>query len=281
MTTKRLGVALAAVGFVLLGVAGVGHFTSLGDYRNVPAREWETFAPESVSEFGTWSALSAEAERRVANQVGDQNRMRALYRLVTERFTHGDTARHNLFSNWLLAGMGIVHPAFARIRGPETMVERGHSLLCGQSSYVLLRLAQENGIRARHVGLFGHVVLEAWYDGDWHLFDPDLEVVPRDSEGHVLSVEELARTPGLLEQYYGDYKSNGVPLVDILASRENNTYMSYPSGAWFEWKANILFWFEKLAEILKFVLPALLMGFGTWLIPEVGRSTALRQRSGV
>ena len=199
--------------------------------------------------------------------------MMGFYELVTERFIHGDTAHHNLFSNWLLAKMGTIYPAFAHIRVPETMVRRGYSLLCGQSSYVLLTLARERGVRVRHVGLVGHVVMEAWYDDDWHLFDPDLEVVPTDSAGRVLSVESLAQRSDLLEQYYGVYDGENASVVEILGSRENNTYMSYPLGAWFEWKSNVLFWFEKLAAILKFVLPVFIIGFGAWL-GRTGRPSA-------
>ena len=154
------------------------------------------------------------------------------------------------------------------------MLRRGHSLLCGQSSYVLLTLAQEHGVRVRHVGLVGHVVMEAWYDDDWHLFDPDLEVVPRDSADGVLSVETLAQSPDLLEQYYGEYDGDNASMVEIIGSREKNTYMSYPPGAWFEWKSNVLFWFEKLAEILKFVLPVIMMGLGAWLA-LAGRPTGV------
>ena len=63
-------------------------------------------------------------------------------------------------------------------------------------------------------------------------------------------------------------------MVSILGSRENNTYMSYPPGAWFEWKSNVLFWFEKLAEVLKFAIPALVVLLGGWLW---GRSRPMKR----
>lgn len=279
MITKRIGAVLIIAGLILMGIATLGHFTALGDYQNSQAREGEAFDSELAAGLGTWSSLSNEAERRVANSGGDKRVMMALYELVAERFTHGDAAHHNLFSNWLLAGIGAVHPAFAQIRVPETMARRGHSLLCGQSSYVLLTLAQEHGIRVRHVGLFGHVVMEAWYDDDWHLFDPDLEVVPRDSNGGVLSVQKLAQSPDLLDQYYGEHDGDNASMVEILGTRKNNTYMSYPPGAWFEWKSNVLFWFEKLAEILKFILPVFIMGIGAWLARAGGPSSVMGNRA--
>jgi hypothetical protein len=108
--------------------------------------------------------------------------------------------------------------------------------------------------------------MEAWYEGDWHLFDPDLEVVPRNREGEILSVEELAQNPPLLREFYGDHQGEQASMVEILGSREDNTYMSYPPGAWFEWKSNVLSWFEKLAAYLKLVLPLGLLALGFWLL---------------
>ena len=49
-----------------------------------------------------------------------------------------------------------------------------------------MQLADKAGIRPRHVGLFGHVVMEAWYDGEWHMYDPDFEVIALDDSGSVL-----------------------------------------------------------------------------------------------
>jgi hypothetical protein len=85
---------------------------------------------------------------------------------VADRFTHGD-AEHNLSINWLLWSLGQFNPNFKHIRNPQVLVSGGHCLFCDQSSYLLLNLALKAGIRARHVGLGGLVVMEAWYDGNW------------------------------------------------------------------------------------------------------------------
>jgi hypothetical protein len=263
---RIIGRVFFVAGGLLLTLVIIGHFTALGNYKSAPPRAGERFDYQLAQNIRSWPALQAEAERRVAgSRGGGREIMMALYGLVTERFTHGD-ADHTVFSNWLLWGLRQIHPAFAHIRQPETMVQRGYSLLCDQSSYVLLQLALEQGIRARHVGLDGHVVMEAWYDDDWHLFDPDLEVVPQNENGRVLSVEELVHSPGLLDHYYGKYKSENVPVVAILGSRENNTFMTYPQGAWFEWKSNVLFWLEKVAERLKFIIPAILLLVGAGMM---------------
>ena len=70
MIRKRIGVALFIAGLILLGVAIVGHFSSLGDYQDAQAREGEAFDSELAAELGTWASLSNEAERRVANGGG-------------------------------------------------------------------------------------------------------------------------------------------------------------------------------------------------------------------
>lgn len=273
---RIVGLGLIGLGACLLTVAVLGHITKLGNYDSAPARAWEKFNPSLAEEIRDWSALRAAAHSRIpANAmmipVGAEV-MIPLYELVTERFTH-EAAQHTFWSNWLLAGMGWVHPDFAHIRNPKMMVKRGHSLLCDQSSYLLLRLAQEQGIRSRHVGLDGHVVMEAWYDDEWHMFDPDLEVAPKDNSGRVLSVDELAREPERLKAYYGSHDA-----IKIIASRDNNTYMTYPPGAWFEWKTNVLFWFEKAAEFAKFIVPSCFISLGMYFHWRVFRGTGFGNR---
>jgi hypothetical protein len=47
--------------------------------------------------------------------------------------------------------------------------------------------------------------------------------------------------------------------------------MSYPEGAWFEWKSNLLAYFEKLMEFLKFLLPLAFIVVGVVLIKRAAR----------
>jgi len=71
------------------------------------------------------------------------------------------------------------------------------------------------------VGLNGHVVMEAWYEGDWHLYDPDLEVLPVNSQGHVMSVEKLSHEKELLQSYYGPHG-----MMEIVGSLQDDNYVS-------------------------------------------------------
>ena len=246
---KKLGVILSLAGTALLLVTGVGHWTAMGKYENAPPRSWERFDPNLESTLDSYTKLLEATKNQLSENASDRDKMDVLYNTVTERFTHKN-ATHTFFSNWLLYLAGKIHPIFSHIWDPDLLVAKGHSLFCDQSSYVLLSLALAHGVKAHHVGLDGHVVMEAWYDSDWHLYDPDLEVVPLDSTGQVLSVEKLALNQELLEKYYGSHRT-----AHIVSSRENNSYVSYPEGARFEWKSNVLVYVEKVMEAIKFVFP--------------------------
>lgn len=59
-------------------------------------------------------------------------------------------------------------------------------------------LARRAGVKSRIWGLSGHVVAEAFYDGQWHMFDPDHEIFYRNDQGVIASVAELAQHPELI-----------------------------------------------------------------------------------
>lgn len=256
---RFFGMFVSIAGGVLLLVSAIGHWTAIGNYESAPPRKWEMYDPKLVRTVDSFSKLLEVGKNRFPPNPNEAEIMEALYETVSERFTHKE-AVHTFFSNWGLYLAGEIHPALSHIRDPNLMVKKGHSLFCDQSSYLLLSLALANGIKARHVGLDGHVVMEAWYDSDWHLYDPDLEVVPLDSAGQVFSVEKLALNHALLDKYYGRHETS-----QIVGTRENNTYMSYPEGVWFEWKTNVLVYLEKLMQVLKFVVPIVFIAVGLWL----------------
>ncbi|MEN3942365.1 hypothetical protein WJU23_13790 [Prosthecobacter sp. SYSU 5D2] len=259
-TLRVTGWISVFLGVTLLGVACLGQWTSFGDGASDVKRDWELFEPGLVTQVQDYSALVKAVDAKMAGQPDTPAaRMQVMYDLIVNRFTHNE-ALHNLGSNWILYLAGYAHPTFRHMWDPGRFVSQGYSLFCDQSSYLLLHLAMAHDIKARHVGLQGHVVMEAWYDGDWHLYDPDLEVIPVNDEGQVLSLEELAQDQKLLDRYYGPHN-----LQDLIRNRENHLYMSTPEGARFEWKGNILALVEKAAEILKFVLPVLMIALGLWL----------------
>jgi len=69
---------------------------------------------------------------------------------------------------------------------------------CDDSAACFAGLCHAAGLRARVWGLSGHVVGEAFYDGGWHMFDPDHAAVYRRADGRIAGVEELAAHPELI-----------------------------------------------------------------------------------
>lgn len=259
---KIISAAALTAGFFLLAIAILGEIPGINGYENTPPRRWERFDPELVQRTHSMKDLIAEAKHRTPDYgtMGPEHKMIALYDVVTERFTHSSGATHTLFTNWILYLAGKMHSAIHQMWQPNDWVARGHSLICSQSSFLLMQMALAEGIRARHVGLLGHVVMEAWYDDDWHLFDPDAEVIARGKNGALLGVAQLSVDPEALRAAYPRYK--GPTFESIYRARENTSFISYPIGAYFEWKSQVLSYVELGVNILQYAIPLLLIIVG-------------------
>lgn len=270
MLVKKISVGLIVLGAAGLLVSLLGEVTSLGQYQNSPPRSWEQFDKQLVLETPDLGTLLKRSNALTKNLPthSEQEKMLAIYNLVINRFSHGDQAKYNLFSNWIIWLMGKIDTNFSYIRQPNSLVEKGHSALCSEQAFLLQTLAENQGIRTRSVGLDGHVVMEAWYDNDWHLYDPDLEVVPLMKNQTILSLDELAKSPNLVQKYYAGRGDDGYikAIVGIITSRENNSFSSYPKLVLFEWKSHILFHFEKIANFMKWIIPIIFLIIGYWLI---------------
>ncbi len=273
---NTLAILIIMTGIGLLGVTIIGSFTSIGGYENIRPRSWEKYDSSLASKTSSMNdlILQAKAMNSSYDTLSEEKKMLSLYNVVINRFTHNNGARHTIFTNWILFVLGKVASPLGYIWDPDLFVSKGHSLICSQSSYLLMQLALKNNIRARHVGLNGHVVMEAWYDDDWHLFDPDAEVVPKDASGNILSVEELSKNMDILKKEYPKIKGDFVP---IIASREDNSFVSYPMGAHFEWKSQAMFYLEKIARVLKYLIPVLFVAFGVYLKFTRNKKNALER----
>jgi hypothetical protein len=256
---KITSTLVLAIGFFLLTIAVLGEIAGMNGYPNTPPRDWERFDPELARRTHSVNDLIAEAKRRNSGyeSMDSENKMIALYEVVIDRFTHSSGAVHTPFTNWILYLGGKTHPAFQQMWQPNDWVARGYSLICSQSSFLLMQMALAEGIRARHVGLFGHVVMEAWYDDDWHLFDPDIEVIARGQNGTLLSVAQLAADPEALRAAYPPYK--GSDFESIYRARESTSFVSYPIGSYFEWKSQVLSYVERAIDICQYAIPLMLI----------------------
>lgn len=69
---------------------------------------------------------------------------------------------------------------------------------CDDCATNFMVLARKAGLQSRVWGLSGHVVAETFYDGRWHMFDPDHQVFYRNRRGEIAGVEELAEQPQII-----------------------------------------------------------------------------------
>ena len=65
------------------------------------------------------------------------------------------------------------------VRDPLSLINSYGAFLCGTAAAVEAWLWQNAGLGSRVVGLTGHCVCEAFYDGGWHLLDADLQAYHR------------------------------------------------------------------------------------------------------
>ena len=268
----RLGAAFLLVGIMLMAICILGQMDSMTNFERDPVRSWERFDARLGERSNDVISFYAEAERRHGGSLNGSPAevMDVLFTTVCDRFAHGK-ATYSLFSNWILWALGKLWPIFGTIHDPNSLLKYGNVAICDQQSYLLVALALERGIQARHVGLGGHIVMEAWYDNDWHMYDPDEEVIAIDQENinaGVKSVEFLSRNPDLIWKLYSGHRSGPTlkKIVGFFMTRENNNFVSVPEGSWFNWKSQVLMMFEKMCVYLKWIIPVCIVLLGIGLI---------------
>lgn len=267
----RAGIFLAAAGMALLGLSLIGRLTALGKYESFPPRPWERFDPRLAALtqdlFSLYRAAQARAPKPL-QEMPAADMIDVLQETVSDRFTHGDRATYNPFSNWILWTMGIVVPRYRDIQDPDTLLRGGHSALCGDVSYILMQLAGMAGIPTRHVLLEGHIVMEASYDGAWHAYDPDIEVYARDDAGGVLSAGILARQPDHVRR---SYAGHGDPayiesIVAIYTSEADNGYRAYPARSLFGPRGQRPGRIEQAALFAVYLVPVTMIAAGIAMV---------------
>ncbi len=104
---------------------------------------------------------------------------------------------------------------------------------CDDASNSFMALAKQAGLKARVWHLSGHVVSEAYYDGDWHMFDADGELFyALASDQTIAGVRRLARSPQLIRNnpspnpLYYDTEH----IVDLYTSRRDNRVAGWYDG---------------------------------------------------
>lgn len=159
--------------------------------------------------------------------------------------------------NYLLFLSGYIFPSkFYKYEffDIHSAIERGVGL-CSEHSIIMATVLNEKGIKAKMVGLSGHVIVTAQVDeaeDQWWVLDPDNGVVIP------YSMNEIEADPMIIEPYYlqaGFDKSTIKNLADIYEKNGNIRYKGYGVGDY----SLLLQYFEKAAFLLVWVIPVLLM----------------------
>lgn len=102
---------------------------------------------------------------------------------------------------------------------------------CDDSAAAFCSLAKAAGIPARSYALSGHVVAEAFYGEDWHMFDPHRRIFYRKEDGDIASVQELeTRTDLITRQPLDALGMQNSRIAEFFASREDNAPFEAESG---------------------------------------------------
>jgi hypothetical protein len=162
-----------------------------------------------------------------------------------------------IWENYILYLMSIVTniPEYKRYHyaNPYRSIERGIGI-CGDASMIMSQMLDKNGIENKIVTVPGHVMVEAMIDGKAALYDPDYGVVLNHS------ADALHTNPNYLNQLY---ISQGFELADenFLKNSFTQGYRFWDGASHFITKK---YYFEKLAYLLKWLIPLILGLFVIW-----------------
>ena len=94
---------------------------------------------------------------------------------------------------------------------------------CDDSATNFMVLCEAAGLRARVWGLSGHVVPEAYFEGDWHMLDPDGKICYLEDDGKTIaSIKTLEQRPDIIRKYLSPFYADAEQLVDIYTTVSDN-----------------------------------------------------------
>lgn len=112
------------------------------------------------------------------------------------------------------------------VRDPVKMLNVYGFSLCGDNAPALMDLWRAAGLRARRGFPIGHCVVEAWYDGGWHLLDGDESILFLDRDNRTVASEQaVARDHDLSKRAYAD------EYLPALYNYDGSRSGDYPSHA--------------------------------------------------
>jgi hypothetical protein len=265
---KKLKVLLAIIGIILIINNFVGVFVNMRNpaiYTD-PHNEFPNDITLTEAQF--YQALDRVSGDRVQT-------LTQINAIVNQGIAHNwrDDAiekyhlRVPFYENFILFGSSYLYPAlFLKYQFVDyhRAVERGVGL-CSEEAFVLTGILGDKGIKAKIVGLSGHVVVSAPVDdaqSTWWIFDPDYGVVIPNNISQIEENPELVRpyyaakgyTPQKIDSLVSYYGEGGNKVVDGIVGYSRFRY-------YYEYASYIMIWVIPVVFILPFAISVALRLF--------------------
>lgn len=168
--------------------------------------------------------------------------------VIRKRFYHG-YSYYGANKNFIASAISKVSvQGLSAIVIPDDILSYQYAA-CSQQSIILMELLKEKGIATRKVGftgnITGHFTLEAYYDHNWHYFDPDKEPDEKVLAAYNYpSIAYLNSHPDVLLKAYPNHSKEYV--MDVFTKYSYGAVSVFPAP-----KAII---FQKVAKFLSYTM---------------------------
>jgi hypothetical protein len=177
-------------------------------------------APETFPESGVFSVGELDLDRGAQVELGSLMGVNSdtledfdsansdYYKDLFDKLTVGKQSDEEKISaiNDFVASQLNYEETQWELGSPRRVLERG-SQYCGHLSAAMETLLAIGGYRTRAVNVIDgknppgtHVVVEVFYDGDWHLYDPTFGVKFQKKDGQVASYKEVRLDASLITE---------------------------------------------------------------------------------
>jgi hypothetical protein len=222
-------------------------------YGDPVYNQHEEFDP-SLARLNTMKKLSAYCDSLYNRQINVAGSLSSLTyaevanHVIRKRFYHGFSF-YGAKTNFMASAISkISEPGLSAIVIPDDILSYQYGA-CSQQSIILMELLKQKGIATRKVGfsgkMTGHFTLEAYYDNDWHYFDPDKE--PDEKVLAALNHPSIAYLNAHPEVLLKAYPQQTEAYV-------KNVFTNYSYGAISAFPAPKAIIFQKVAKFLSYTM---------------------------
>ncbi|MBD3180114.1 MAG: hypothetical protein GF417_11295 [Candidatus Latescibacteria bacterium] len=248
---KRVAIIIAAAGILLLSLDIAGLVVRPGFTEDAAE------GPSGIPGYH-YALNDGERLRELLGGPVDQFDLNEANRVLFGSIVHGAGRRLTPYENWILYLIGLIYPPAGKTQDPERIAAGGVGL-CSEVAAVLIRIARINGMSGRFIVLGGHTVAEIDTGEGWRVADPDYGVA------YELGLSELEGEKGV-SMIRNALKGGGYPdsVIEKYTGyfQSSNNNMVLEEG---EVPSPGLYRLERSAELLKWIIPALLIISGAFM----------------